>query len=43
MSKGNKFRRKCPTAKFMNLVTRPQTHRDRKNDYRRKPKYRAEW
>ena len=31
-------RRRNPVAKNLN-VNRAQTHRDRKNDYRRKPKY----
>jgi hypothetical protein len=40
MSKGNHSRRvangrKSPVARVLNLVNRPQTHRDRKNEYRR--------
>jgi len=32
-------RRRNPVAKFMNQISRPQTHKSKK-DYRRAPKYR---
>jgi len=35
----NRARRSNPVARNLNDFNRPQTHRDRKNDHRRKPKY----
>ena len=31
-----------PVAKFMERVTRPATHKDKKNTYKRKPKHKTE-
>lgn len=32
-------RRKNPVNKYMEKFNRPETFRDKKNDYKRKPKY----
>jgi len=36
-----KVNRHNPVAKFANRINRAATHRDRKNDYNRKPKHRG--
>ena len=36
-------RRRNPVARNMNAVNRAETHRDRKNDYKRQSKYGLRW
>ena len=35
--------RRNPVARTMNQYNRAETHRDRKNDFKRKPKYGLRW
>lgn len=39
MSNGKEEKRRNPVAKNLNKFNKPAVHRDRKHDYKRKPKH----
>jgi hypothetical protein len=41
--KADVISRRNPVARNLNTFNRADTHRDRKHDYKRKPKYRLNW
>lgn len=40
-SKRAKKQRRNPVKKFMDELTKPATHKDKKNDYERRPKHKG--